>query len=363
MQQSGMVEDRNIDTESGERDRFTYHGGDLGAARAAFPDAPAPWIDLSTGINPVPYPLPSLDPAAWTALPDAGAARALEAAAARAYGAEAAGTVAAPGTEALIQWLPRLFPARRVGVLGFTYGDHARAWQATGATVETVDTLAALAGFDAAVVVNPNNPDGRLVAPADLAALARHVGLLVVDEAFADVVAPCWSHAPAPPPNAVVLRSFGKFYGLAGLRLGFAVAPPERAAALRAALGPWAVSGPAIAVGRAALADDAWAASARARLARDAARLDGRLTARGATVVGGTSLFRLAEVDDADRWFRRLAVRGILTRPFAEHPRRLRFGLPGDEAAWHRLDDALGPLGTPVGPAMGRGPAAAAGSF
>ena len=191
MQQSGMVEDRNIDTESGERDRFTYHGGDLGAARAAFPDAPAPWIDLSTGINPVPYPLPSLDPAAWTGLPDAGAARALEAAAARAYGAEAAGTVAAPGTEALIQWLPRLFPARRVGVLGFTYGDHARAWQATGATVETVDTLAALAGFDAAVVVNPNNPDGRLVAPADLAALARHVGLLVVDEAFADVVAPC----------------------------------------------------------------------------------------------------------------------------------------------------------------------------
>ncbi|WP_237477591.1 threonine-phosphate decarboxylase CobD [Lichenibacterium dinghuense] len=336
-----MVTERDIAGGDGERGRFTYHGGDLGAARAAFPAAPEPWVDLSTGINPLPYPIPPLDPAAWTALPDAGAARALEAAAGRAYGADPAGVAAAPGTEAVIQWLPRLCAARRVGVLGFTYGDHARAWAAAGAAVETVDTLDALAGFDAAVVVNPNNPDGRLVAPADLAALAGRVGLLVVDEAFADVVEPAWSLAPAPPPNAVVLRSFGKFFGLAGLRLGFAVAAPARAAALRAALGPWAVSGPALAVGRAALADDAWAGAARARLARDAARLDALLLAAGARMAGGTALFRLAEVEDGARWFDRLARAGILTRPFAEHPRRLRFGLPGDEAAWLRLEAAL----------------------
>ena len=336
-----MVTDNDIAGRDGGRGRFTYHGGDLGAARAAFPYAPSPWIDLSTGINPVPYPVPPLDPAAWTALPDAGAARALEAAAAHAYGADPAGVTAAPGTEALIYLLPRLSPARRVGVLGPTYGDHARSWAAAGATVETVGTLDGLAGFDAAVVVNPNNPDGRLVAPADLSALAGRVGLLVVDEAFADVVPPAWSLAPAPPPNAVVLRSFGKFYGLAGLRLGFAVAAPERAAALRAALGPWAVSGPAIAVGRAALADDAWAASARARLARDAARLDALLSACGAEVVGGTALFRLVAVDGAARRFASLARAGLLTRPFADRPDRLRFGLPGDGAAWRRLGEAL----------------------
>ena len=335
-----MVVDGDIAGGIGGRGRFTYHGGDLGAARAAFPGAPAPWIDLSTGINPVPYPPPALDRAAWTALPDAGAARALEAAAARAYGADPEGVAAAPGTEALIQWLPRLFPARRVGVLGFTYGDHARAWAGAGAAVETLDTLDALAGFDAAVVVNPNNPDGRLVSPADLAALAERVRLLVVDEAFADVTPGAWSLAAAPPPNALVLRSFGKFYGLAGLRLGFAVAAPERAAALRAALGPWAVSGPAIAIGCAAFADDAWAAAARARLARDATRLDGLLAASGAGIAGGTALFRLAEVGDAARRFDGLARAGLLTRPFAGRPGWLRFGLPGDEAAWRRLERA-----------------------
>ena len=336
-----MVTDSDIAEGDEGRGRFTYHGGDLGAARAAFPDAPAPWIDLSTGINPRPYPLPAIASTAWTALPDAGATRALEAVAAQAYGARPAAVVAAPGTEALIQWLPRLFPARRVGVFGVTYGDHARAWAAAGAAVETAETIDALAGFDVAVVVNPNNPDGRLVAPADLAALAERVGLLVVDEAFADVVPPAWSLAPDPPPNAVVLRSFGKCYGLAGLRLGFAVTVPERAAALRAALGPWAVSGPAVAVGCAALADDAWAEAARARLVHDAARLDGLLSARGAAILGGTALFRLVAVDDSADWFERLARAGILTRPFADHPTWLRFGLPGSEAAWRRLEQAL----------------------
>lgn len=336
-----MVTEGDIADGNGGRSRFTYHGGDLGAARAAFPGAPTPWIDLSTGINPSPYPLPPLDPTAWMALPDAGATRALEAAAARVYGAASDGVVAAPGTEALIQWLPRLFPARRVGVLSFTYGDHARAWTLAGAGVETVDRLEALAGFDAAVVVNPNNPDGRLIAPDDLAAIAERVGLLVVDEAFADVAPPGSSLAGAVPPNAIVLRSFGKFYGLAGLRLGFAIAAPERAALLRAALGSWAVSGPAVAVGCAALADDAWAAATRARLARDAARLDALLSSRGAEILAGTTLFRLAVVGDAARWFETLARAGILTRPFADRPHWLRFGLPGDAAAWQRLKRAL----------------------
>ena len=325
----------------GGRDHFTYHGGDLGAARSVYPGAPDPWIDLSTGINPVPYPLPPIDPAAWTALPSAGAARALEASAALAYGADPANVVAAPGTEALIQWLPRLHSVRRVGVLGLTYGDHARAWRSAGADVDVVEDVAALAGYDAAVVVNPNNPDGRLVAPDTLTDLARRVGLLVVDEAFADVVPTVWSLATTPPPNALVLRSFGKFFGLAGLRLGFVVAVPGRAATLRAALGPWAVSGPALAVGTIALADDGWAVSTRTRLARDAARLDALLEGAGATVLGGTTLFRLAAFDDAAWWFDALACAGLLTRPFAERPRWLRFGLPATEMGWQRLRHAL----------------------
>lgn len=325
----------------GDRSHFTHHGGDLDAARLAYPHAPEPWVDLSTGINPIPYPLPPIDPTAWTALPSPAAARSLEISAARAFGTDPAGVVAAPGTEALIQWLPRVFPARRVGVLGFTYGDHARAWRAGGAEVDVVEAVTGLDGSDVAVVVNPNNPDGRLVTPAELAAVAKRVGLLVIDEAFADVVPAGWSVAPAPPPNAVVLRSFGKFFGLAGLRLGFAIAAPERTGVLRSALGPWAVSGPAIAIGARALADQGWAAAARARLHRDAARLDDVLMNASIAVLGGTALFRLAATDDAAERFDALARAGLLTRPFTERPRWLRFGLPPTEAGWERLGQAL----------------------
>jgi cobalamin biosynthesis protein CobC len=336
-----MVVDKDIGPDGEKRSRFTYHGGALGAARAAYPDAHSPWLDLSTGINPLPYPVPPFEPAVWAALPDASAIEELESAAARAYGAAPAQVTASPGTEALINGLPRLFAARRVGVLGFTYADHARAWQASGAAVETVENIDHLAGFDVAVVVNPNNPDGRLVAAPDLAALARRVGLLVVDEAFADVAAPACSLAPAVPGNGVVLRSFGKFYGLAGLRLGFAVAGPVWSARLREALGPWAVSGPAVAIGAQALGDRGWADATRVRLEQDAARLDDLLEARGATILGGTSLFRLAAVQDASRWFDALARAGILTRPFADRPSWLRFGLPAKAADWDRLAEVL----------------------
>ena len=334
---------RDSDTAGGDGagSRFTYHGGDLGAARMAYPSAPEPWIDLSTGINAQSYPLPPFDPALWTALPEPGAIAGLEATAARAYGCTPECVVAAPGTQALIQWLPHLAPARRVGILGLTYGEHASRWSAAGAEVSVVQDLDALRGLDVAVVVNPNNPDGRLVAAADLADLAGRVGLLVVDEAFADVMPSGCSLVPNLPERTIVLRSFGKTYGLAGLRLGFAIASGARADSLRRAVGPWAVSGPAIAIGCEALGDAPWLGRTRLRLAAAAGRLDHLLTARGATIVGGTPLFRLAEVDDARRWFDGLARAGLLVRPFVERPRALRFGLPYAEAQWVRLEAAL----------------------
>src|SRR5262249_17478586 len=153
-----------------------------------------------------------------------------------------------------------------------------------------------LADADLAILVNPNNPDGRVTSRAHLLALAHarpaHRGLLVIDEAFMDVgpldASLC---AEVERGRLVVLRSFGKFFGLAGVRLGFAVAAPAIAARLRAVLGPWAVSGPAIAIGEIALADTAWIAATRARLAEEAARLDRLLQSRSLAVAGGTSLF------------------------------------------------------------------------
>ncbi|MGC2854424.1 threonine-phosphate decarboxylase CobD [Novispirillum sp. DQ9] len=320
-----------------------FHGGDIAGARVRFPDAPEPWVDLSTGINPHPYPVPPLSPQAFTRLPDRDALdRLLRAAAAR-YGAPSpAHVVAAPGTQSLLPTIARMAGCGVARVLSPTYAEHARACALAGHAVQEVDRLEDLAGADLAIVVNPNNPDGRLHSPDALRALAGRVGLLLVDEAFLDTGGEAMDALVDALP-LVVLRSFGKFYGLAGVRLGFAVCAPARAEALRAVLGPWAVSGMALEIGAAALEDGAWAEATRARLVADAARLDGVLAGAGLRVIGGTPLFRLVSSPDAPTVHERLCRTGILIRPFPTYPDRLRFGLPGTEEEWQRLERALRP--------------------
>ncbi len=324
---------------------LTYHGGALEVARKLAPGAPEPWIDLSTGVNPHAYPLPDLELDAWSRLPESGALARLEAAAAQRYGAPATNVVAGPGSQALIQALARILPHGAVGAMGPTYSGFASAFAALGGRVIEAKRLRDLGDLDVAIVVNPNNPDGRITPRADLLdlhqRLARRGGVLIVDEAFADFDAG-ESLAPSlPASRAVVLRSFGKTYGLAGLRLGFALASPDLVPSLRDALGPWPVSGPAIAIGIRALADLDWLEAMRARLGDDALRLDALLRGAGWRIVGGTRLFRLAAQTDARAAFDRLLAAGILTRPFADAPDWLRFGIPGDETAWERLAAAL----------------------
>jgi cobalamin biosynthesis protein CobC len=322
------------------------HGGDLGAARLLFPGAPEPFIDLSTGINPYPYPIPQLPAALFTRLPEQAALDRLTAIAARAYGApSAAHVVAAPGTQILLPQVAALVRPGRAAVLGPTYAEHIRAAAHAGHQVAEVADLTGLRDVDLAVVVNPNNPDGRIVSREALLACADALpahGLMVVDEAFMDACAEAGSLAPdTGRPNVVVLRSFGKFFGLAGTRLGFALASPAVAARLRAGLGPWAVAGPAIAIGADALQDEAWAAATRARLAQAAARLDQILTRSGLRVVGGTSLFRLVHTRAAPELFHHLGGSGILVRRFIHQAAWLRFGLPAVEPEWQRLAAAV----------------------
>jgi cobalamin biosynthetic protein CobC len=317
-----------------------------------FPLAREPWLDLSTGINPLAYPCGDLSETAFSRLPEAESIAKLEAAAATFFGlGEVFGAggncVAAPGTQSLIQLLPRLFPAKNVALLGFTYAEHEKAWTASGAEARKVESLADLARADTAIVVNPNNPDGRLVAAEDLVALAHQRaardGLLVVDEAFVDFLPRAKSLAPyLPLPGLIVLRSFGKTFGLAGLRLGFALCGQEEAKKLRAALGPWAVSGAAVEIGVRAYQDRDWLAQSAARLERDGARLDALLRETGFDMLGGTPLFRLARHPEATKIFERLCAGGILTRPFAARPDWLRFGIPREGADFDRLAQILG---------------------
>lgn len=323
------------------------HGGSLGRARALFPHAPQPWIDLSTGINPHSYPLFDLPATALTRLPEPSSAGRLQAAAASAYGAPSPLHVAlAPGTQILLPRVFSLVKPGRAAILGPTYAEHARTAALSGHSVDEVSDVSALADSDLAIVVNPNNPDGRVVPRADLLALAetlrRRGGLLVIDEAFMDVGPQEESLCgDVGQGGIVVLRSFGKFFGLAGVRLGFAIASPDIAARLDAEFGPWSVSGQALEYGIRALDDHDWQAMMRERLASDAARLDSLLAAQGMPVSGGTSLFRYILTTGAAALFDALGEAGILVRNFAERPHALRFGLPGDEPAWGRLDRAL----------------------
>jgi cobalamin biosynthetic protein CobC len=339
-----------MDTAAMNEVASSEHGGDLGTARLLFPDAPEPFIDLSTGINPYPYPIPQLAPDVFTRLPEPAALERLAAVAAEAYGApSAAHVVPAPGTQILLPQVAALVRPGRAAVLGPTYAEHVDAAVRAGHQAQDVTDRAGLRNADLAVVVNPNNPDGRIVSRAELLSCARDLapkGLLVVDEAFMDVGTGGTSlAADVGRRNVVVLRSFGKFFGLAGLRLGFALADPAMAVRLRAGLGPWAVAGPAIAIGVAALQDHAWAEATRARLAQAAGRLDQVLTGAGLTVAGGTSLFRLVHTEVAPELFHHLGGAGILVRRFAREATWLRFGLPAREPDWQRLAAALARFG------------------
>lgn len=320
------------------------HGGDLDRAQARY--GAGRWLDLSTGINPVPYPLPPLPATAWNRLPTAADTAGLEGAARAAYGTQAH-VVALAGAQAAIQLVPRLRPPGRALVVGPTYNEHAGALEAQGWQVRQVAAPEGGVGADLAVVVNPNNPDGRRWQPEALLALRDRVGLVVIDESFADPL-PALSVAPMIGPDetgTVVLRSFGKFYGLAGLRLGFALTGGALAARIRALAGPWSVSGPAIVAGTAALGDAAWHAQTCARLDGDAARLDALARAAGWSLIGGTPLFRTYDTSDAAAAQDRLARGHVWSRRFPYSDTWLRLGLPGSDADWAQLTAAMDPAG------------------
>ncbi len=311
------------------------HGGGVDAACLRWGGARADWLDLSTGIAPIPWPapapLPPIPAAAWTDLPDAAAAGRLISAARDLWRPPpGADILAVPGASAAIAAIPRLTPPGTVRIDGPTYNEHAAAFAAAGWTVADGSRPDQRAP-DARVVVHPNNPDGRLAAAPDDA-------LSVIDESFCDAVPDATLIAAAARPGTLVLKSFGKFWGLAGLRLGVVIGDPALLAGLAERLGPWPVSGPALAIGAAALGDRAWADAARLRLRADSARLDALMAPHGA-LVGGTPLFRLYACD-APALHVRLAAARILTRAFPWSDRRLRLGLPGP-GGWDRLAAAL----------------------
>ncbi|MBB4610281.1 aminotransferase class I/II-fold pyridoxal phosphate-dependent enzyme [Sphingomonas yabuuchiae] len=318
---------------------LTHHGGRIDAARALFPNAPGSWLDLSTGINPVPWTPPEgleVDPAP---LPDRSALAHLEAQAAAHFGVAAERVAAVPGSEMALRLLPLLGVPQPIVAVRPSYGTHGAVASAR-VDQSVLDDWAGRAG--SLLIANPNNPDGVYRSPERLARLAaaqaRAGGWLILDEAFADAMPGSGFDGG---DQVVVLRSFGKFFGLAGVRLGFVMAAPEILARLRDLLGDWPVSAHAISWGSAAYADRAWIAATRIALVERAAALDAVLARHGLIARGACPLFRMVETPEAAVIFRRLAAAGILIRPFADAPERLRFGVPAVAADLERLDEAL----------------------
>lgn len=309
------------------------HGGRLGEAARRFGIPRGDWLELSTGIAPWPYPLPPVPAEVWQRLPEDDDG--LEDTARDYYGAEHLLTL--PGSQAAIQALPKLFPPGRVALPAPLYAEHPAAWLAAGHTPVAWDAPA-----NYAVVCNPNNPTGQRYGRAELLDRAARVQLLVIDEAFLDAM-PGESLIDCAADNIVVLRSLGKFFGLAGARVGFAFSAPDLLARLQEALGPWAVSHPARWAARLALADRAWQAEQRTRLKAAAARLATLLHDSGLGEPTGCALFQYIVTPRAAAWHAALAQRGILARRFAAPDAlpSLRLGLPGSEDQWRRLADGL----------------------
>ncbi|SDX00730.1 threonine-phosphate decarboxylase CobD [Marinobacter mobilis] len=326
-----------------------FHGGRLNEAVRRWGIPRDQWLDLSTGINPDGWPVPPVPPAVWQRLPEDDDG--LEERIRHWAGApDKACCVAVPGSQCAIQTLPRLRGRCRVGVPQPGYQEHGHGWRSEGHDLVAVSAGMIAAGddwlddLDVLVWIQPNNPSGQIVTPERLLdwhqRLAKRGGWLVVDEAFAEGVANVSVVAHTGTPGLVVLKSLGKFYGLAGLRAGAVLTDSAIAAALRNAIGPWAMNGPARYLMARVLADDAWRASTVTRLASQSERLHTLLIQAGLPPAGGTLLFRYVVTDRAPAIADALAAGGILVRRF-EQPAALRFGLPGTEDDWQRLGEAL----------------------
>lgn len=321
------------------------HGGGVAAAAAVYGGAPETWLDLSTGLNPCPPSLPDIPHHVWHRLPDADLLDKAQTRA-RGYYQSPVQPLAVPGTQAVIQLLPRLVPkGQRVAILGPTYGEYERSFRAYGVDVDVLDTLDGIrADHGMVVLVNPNNPTGRIIPKADVAALYKKLSgwntKLVIDEAFADTMPDVSSvQLVTRESGPLVLRSFGKFFGLAGVRLGFAIGPDALLHTINDWLGPWAVSGPALHCAAALMSKNT--AAIRTVIEERRAALENTLAHAGLQIAGGTPLFALVDHSDANALHDHLCRRHILVRKFDYAPRWLRFGLPPNSQADQRLAEAL----------------------
>ncbi len=321
------------------------HGGSIAKASAHWNIPEARWLDLSTGINPDPWPVPEIPPTLWQRLPDLDSA--LMAAAKHYYQTEE--IISVPGTQSVIQYLPTLRkgPAN-VLLPRICYNEHRFNWERAnhhlfyfdnlGDPHLNLDELIEQHNIQVLVIVNPNNPLGTLLDNNQLlhyhAILQKRNGWLIVDEAFIDTKNSSLLSYGAKP-GLIVLRSIGKFFGLAGARLGFAGGDPLLLQQLTDAIGPWAINHPTQYIGTLALQDKSWQIQAKNKLTHNASTLlhllQQHIPSLWVQQIFNSDFFipLLMESATAVDCFEKMARQGILIRhfPISEQQSLLRFGL------------------------------------
>ena len=318
------------------------HGGNLQQAAGQYGIPLANWLDVSTGINPQHYPIPALSPALFQRLPPINDG--LQAAAQAYYGAQH--ILACAGSQAALQVLPALRMPCRVAMPRTMYQEHAYAWQRAGHEVHFFDQQPdadTLKNTDVLLVCNPNNPTGQRYSVGTLlswhAQLAARGGWLVVDEAFMDTTPQHSLASHTGQPGLWVLRSLGKFFGLAGLRVGFLLGEAKALTEVESLLGPWTITGPSRYIAQIALQDIAWQQQMREHLPAQSRQLSQLLGQYGLHPSGGTDLFQYVQHPASRQLQDALAKQGVWTRNF-HAPLALRFGLP-PSTEWARLEQAL----------------------
>ncbi len=318
------------------------HGGNLHEAFQQYNIPLADWLDLSTGINPQHYPIPSMDSSAWQRLPENHDG--LIEAACSYYGCQS--LLPAAGSQAVLQILPRLRSSCRIAMPANMYQEHAHAWRQHKHQVILLDEIPSdnqLKQLDVLLLCNPNNPTGNRYSKNQLLTWYQHLaennGWLIIDEAFMDTTPYASLADHSHLPGLIILRSLGKFFGLAGARVGFVLAQASLLLQAEAMLGPWALSGPSRIIAKAALQDTVWQTKTRQQLETQSQHLAKLLSEHHLTPLNGTSLFQYVITDHAFIIHQALAKQGIWVRLF-EQPNALRFGLPPEDG-WQTLSSAL----------------------
>lgn len=321
------------------------HGGNLLQAIEEFGGNQEDWLDLSTGISPYTIDLPEFHQDVWRRLPDPKYVKLLEGKAKEFYQTKS-NCLAVPGSQFAIQHLSKVVDGE-IGILEPTYGEYAASFVRNGKSYTSLENISDIGNASSVILANPNNPDGRIYTSQELLKLAVQLsernGYLVVDEAFMAIDDPnSLLNEVDATTNVVILRSIGKFFGLAGIRLGFVFSSEKFRAKLAAYLGPWAVTGPALAIADHIFANRFIANELKQKISVRHQQMGEILEQSGLQIVGKNDLFFLIRHPKANALHISLKQQKVLTRIFDYNSDWIRIGLTANSNEDERLLKAIG---------------------